>query len=478
MLDIKWIRANPELFKAAMIKRGDASLENPTNKAILQEAGNPTGPAEILNTLINNASRVVIDKLQPLEELDARRREMIAKVEALQAERNNVNKEIGRRKAAKEPCEDLFAGMKEMGNQAKELEKQLEEIDLALNNMLLTIPNVPNATTPVGRDESANVEVRRFGNPRKFDFQVKDHVDLGANLGILDFDRAAKLTGTRFSVLTGPGARLERALINFMLDTHTQKHGYREILPPFIVNAESMKGTGQLPKFEQDLFKLQGFDYYLIPTAEVPVTNLYANEILKESDLTIAFTAYTPCFRSEAGSYGRDTRGLIRQHQFDKVELVKFCKPEDSYNELEKLLDNAEEILRLLGLPYRVMALSTGDLGFSAAKTYDIEVWLPSQNTYREISSCSNFEDFQARRAGIRYKGSDARAKTAFVHTLNGSGLAVGRTWLAILENFQEEDGRVRIPEVLHPYMGGQTYLEPLNRPAPAKAAAEMTAAS
>lgn len=478
MLDIKWIRANPELFKAAMIKRGDASLENPTNKAILQEAGNPSEPAKILETLINNASRVVIDKLQPLEELDARRREMIAKVEALQAERNNVNKEIGRRKAAKEPCEDLFAGMKEMGNQAKELEKQLEEIDQALNNMLLTIPNVPNATTPVGRDESANVEVRRFGTPRKFDFQVKDHVDLGANLGILDFDRAAKLTGTRFSVLTGPGARLERALINFMLDTHTQKHGYREILPPFIVNAESMKGTGQLPKFEQDLFKLQGFDYYLIPTAEVPVTNLYANEILKESDLTIAFTAYTPCFRSEAGSYGRDTRGLIRQHQFDKVELVKFCKPEDSYNELEKLLDNAEEILRLLGLPYRVVALSTGDLGFSAAKTYDIEVWLPSQNTFREISSCSNFEDFQARRAGIRYKGSDAKAKTAFVHTLNGSGLAVGRTWLAILENFQEEDGRVRIPEVLRPYMGGQEYLEPLNRPAPAKAAAEMTAAS
>ena len=443
MLDIKWIRANPELFKAAMIKRGDASLENPTNKAILQEAGNPSEPAKILEILINNASRVVIDKLQPLEELDARRREMIAKVEALQAERNNVNKEIGRRKAAKEPCEDLFAGMKEMGNQAKELEKQLEEIDQALNNMLLTIPNVPNATTPVGRDESANVEVRRFGTPRKFDFQVKDHVDLGANLGILDFDRAAKLTGTRFSVLTGPGARLERALINFMLDTHTQKHGYREILPPFIVNAESMKGTGQLPKFEQDLFKLQGFDYYLIPTAEVPVTNLYANEILKESDLTIAFTAYTPCFRSEAGSYGRDTRGLIRQHQFDKVELVKFCKPEDSYNELEKLLDNAEEILRLLGLPYRVVALSTGDLGFSAAKTYDIEVWLPSQNTFREISSCSNFEDFQARRAGIRYKGSDAKAKTAFAHTLNGSGLAVGRTWLAILDNFQEEDGRV-----------------------------------
>ncbi len=462
MLDIKWIRANPDLFKAAMIKRGEASLENPVNKAILQEAGNPSEPARILEVLVSNASRVVIEKLQPLEELDARRRELIARVESLQAERNNVNKEIGRRKAAKEPCEDLFNGMKEVGNQIKELEKSLEEIDQSLNGMLLTIPNAPHSTTPVGRDESANVEVRRFGQPGVYQFPVKDHVDLGSNLGILDFDRAAKLTGARFSVLTGNGARLERALINFMLDTHTQKHGYREVLPPFIVNAESMKGTGQLPKFEQDLFKLQGFDYYLIPTAEVPVTNLFANEILKESDLTISLTAYTPCFRSEAGSYGRDTRGLIRQHQFDKVELVKFCRPEDSFNELEKLLDNAEEILRLLGLPFRVVALSSGDLGFSAAKTYDIEVWLPSQNTYREISSCSNFEDFQARRAGIRYKGSDAKAKTAYVHTLNGSGLAVGRTWLAILENFQDEGGRVCIPEVLRPYMGGMTHLEPV----------------
>ncbi len=454
MLDIKWIRANPELFKAAMIKRGDASLENPTNKAILQEAGNPTEPAKILETLINNASRVVIDKLQPLEELDARRREMIAKVEALQAERNNVNKEIGRRKAAKEPCEDLFAGMKEMGNQAKELEKQLEEIDLALNNMLLTIPNVPNATTPVGRDESANVEVRRFGTPRKFDFPVKDHVDLGANLGILDFDRAAKLTGTRFSVLTGPGARLERALINFMLDTHTQKHGYREILPPFIVNAESMKGTGQLPKFEQDLFKLQGFDYYLIPTAEVPVTNLYANEILKESDLTIAFTAYTPCFRSEAGSYGRDTRGLIRQHQFDKVEMVQIVEPSKSFEALESLTANAEKVLQLLGLPYRVLALCTGDMGFGATKTYDLEVWVPSQDKYREISSCSNCGDFQARRMQARYRNPET-GKPELVHTLNGSGLAVGRTLVAVLENYQQADGSIRVPDVLKPYMGG-----------------------
>jgi seryl-tRNA synthetase len=382
-------------------------------------------------------------------------------MEALQAERNNVNKEIARRKANKESAEELFAGMKEVGAQIKDLEKTVDELDQAVNEILLGIPNAPHSSTPLGCNESANVEIRKFGQPKQYDFAVKDHVDLGTALGILDLDRAAKLTGARFSVLTGAGARLERALIQFMLDTHTQKHGYREILPPFIVNASSMRGTGQLPKFEQDLFKLQGFDYYLIPTAEVPVTNLYAGEILKESDLTISYAAYTPCFRSEAGSYGRDTRGLIRQHQFDKVELVKFCRPEESYDELEKLLDNAEEILRLLQLPYRVVALSTGDLGFSAAKTYDIEVWLPSQNCYREISSCSNFEDFQARRAAIRYKGSEAKAKTAFVHTLNGSGLAVGRTWVAILENYQDENGRICIPEVLRPYMGGLTHIEP-----------------
>ena len=460
MLDIRWIRANPELFKAAMIRRGEASVDNPINKKILQEAGDPKEPGKILEALLDNAAEVYIEKLEPLENIDAQRREAIGRLEALQAERNTVNKEIGRRKANKEPAEELFAGMKEVGNQIKELEKTVDELDQAMNEKLLVIPNAPHHTTPLGCDETANLEVRKYGQPPKFEFTVKDHVDLGSELGILDFDRAAKLTGARFSVLTGSGARLERALINFMLDVHTQKHGYREILPPFIVNADSMRGTGQLPKFEQDLFKLQGFDYYLIPTAEVPVTNLYSGEILKESDLTISYVAYTPCFRSEAGSYGRDTRGLIRQHQFDKVELVKFCKPEDSYEELEKLLDNAEEILRLLKLPYRVVALSTGDLGFSAAKTYDIEVWLPSQNCYREISSCSNFEDFQARRASIRYKGSDAKAKTSLVHTLNGSGLAVGRTWLAIVENYQDESGRVRIPEVLLPYMGGLTHLE------------------
>jgi len=461
MLDIRWIRANPELFKAAMVKRGEASASHPTNQKILQAAGNPETPEKILEAFLANAAAVYIEKLEPLENLDVQRRGAIGKMEVLQAERNNVNKEIARRKAHKEPAEELFAGMKQVGAQIKELEKNVDDLDQAMNEILLGIPNTPHSSAPLGCNESANVEIRRFGKPGNYDFAVKDHVDLGTALGILDLDRAAKLTGARFSVLTGAGARLERALIQFMLDTHTQKHGYREILPPFIVNATSMRGTGQLPKFEQDLFKLQGYDYYLIPTAEVPVTNLYAGEILKESDLTISYAAYTPCFRSEAGSYGRDTRGLIRQHQFDKVELVKFCRPEDSYGELEKLLDNAEEILRLLQLPYRVVALSTGDLGFSAAKTYDIEVWLPSQNCYREISSCSNFEDFQARRASIRYKGGDAKAKTAFVHTLNGSGLAVGRTWVAILENYQDEKGRICIPEVLRPYMGGLTHLEP-----------------
>jgi len=460
MLDIKWIRTNPDLFKAAMIKRGEASAEHPTNKAILAEAGNDLSREKILEILLQNASRVVIEKLAPLEQFDAKRRELISRLESIQAERNTINKEIGRRKASKEPAEELFAGMKEMGVKAKELEKQLEEIDLELNEVLMTLPNIPGETTPVGCDESANVEVRRFKEPAEFNFAVKDHVDLGADLGILDFERATKLTGTRFSVLSGPGARMERALINFMLNTHTTKHGYKEVLTPFMVNANSLRGTGQLPKFEQDLFKIQGCDYYLIPTAEVPVTNLYAGEIIREADLPICYTAYTPCFRSEAGSYGRDTRGLIRQHQFDKVELVKFCKPETSYEELEKLLDNAEEILRLLGLPYRVVALSTGDLGFGAAKTYDIEVWLPSQNCYREISSCSNYEDFQSRRAAIRYKGTDAKAKTALVHTLNGSGLAVGRTWLAILENYQDEAGRIFIPEALQPYMGGLTHIE------------------
>ena len=460
MLDIKWIRSNPDLFKAAMIKRGLAAFDHPANKAILERNGNPEEPDKKLAILLENAKEAVVEKILPLEDLDKKRREMIAEVEKLQAEKNAANKEIGRKKAAKEPCEDLFAGMKQMSNKIKELDKALEEQENQFTDLLMNIPNAPHESVPLGFDEKANVEVKRWGTPKDYNFEVKDHVDLGANLGILDFDRAAKISGARFSILTGNGARLERAIMNFMLDTHTQKHGYREVEPPVIVNSSALKGTGQLPKFKEDLFKLEGYDYWLIPTAEVPVTNYYAQEILKESDLPIKLTAYTPCFRSEAGSYGKDTRGMIRQHQFDKVELVKFTKPEDSYKELELLRDDAEDILRLLGLPYRVVCLSTMDMGFSAAKTFDLEVWLPSQKMYREISSCSNFEDFQARRAGIRYKGSDSKAKTNLVHTLNGSGLAIGRTWLAILENYQDEGGRIYIPDVLQPYMGGMTHLE------------------
>ncbi len=460
MLDIKWIRSNPDLFKAAMIKRGLAAFDHPTNKAIIEKNGNPEEPVKKMAILLENAKEAVVEKILPLEDLDKKRREMIAEVEKLQAERNVANKEIARKKAAKEPCEDLFAGMKQMSNKIKELEKALEEQDSQFTDLLMNIPNAPHESVPLGFDDKSNVEVKKHGTPKEYNFEVKDHVDLGANLGILDFDRAAKISGARFSILTGNGARMERAIMNFMLDTHTQKHGYREVEPPVIVNSSALKGTGQLPKFKEDLFKLEGYDYWLIPTAEVPVTNYYAQEILKESDLPIKLTAYTPCFRSEAGSYGKDTRGMIRQHQFDKVELVKFTKPEDSYKELELLLDDAEDILRLLGLPYRVVCLSSMDMGFSAAKTFDIEVWLPSQKMYREISSCSNFEDFQARRAGIRYKGSDAKAKTNLVHTLNGSGLAIGRTWLAILENYQDEGGRIYIPDVLQPYMGGLTHLE------------------
>ena len=460
MLDIKWIRSNPELFKAAMIKRGLAAFDHPTNKAILEKNGNPEEPVKKMAILLEHASEAVVEKILPLEDLDKKRREMIAEVEKLQAERNTANKEIARKKAAKEPCEDLFAGMKQMSNKIKELEKALEEQDSQFTELLMNIPNAPHESVPLGFDDKSNVEVKKWGTPKDYGFEVKDHVDLGANLGILDFDRAAKISGARFSILTGNGARLERAIMNFMLDTHTQKHGYREVEPPVIVNSTALKGTGQLPKFKEDLFKLEGYDYWLIPTAEVPVTNYYAQEILKESDLPIKLTAYTPCFRSEAGSYGKDTRGMIRQHQFDKVELVKFTKPEESYKELELLRDDAEDILRLLGLPYRVVCLSTMDMGFSAAKTFDLEVWLPSQKMYREISSCSNFEDFQARRAGIRYKGSDSKSKTNLVHTLNGSGLAIGRTWLAILENYQDEGGRIYIPDVLQPYMGGMTHLE------------------
>jgi seryl-tRNA synthetase len=390
--------------------------------------------------------------------LDEKRRSTQQELEALRRKRNEVSEEIGRLKKAGKPAEDKVAEMRAEGDAVTALENAGREAEEAQRNILLMIPNLPHASVPDGKDEADNVEIRRWspqgGEPPKFSFEPKPHWDIAAYLDIIDFDRAAKIAGARFALYKGMGARLERALINFMLDLHTTEHGYLEVLPPFMVNKTSMTATGQLPKFEEELFKVENGTYYLIPTAEVPVTNIHQDEILPEERLPVLYTAYTPCFRREAGSYGKDTRGLIRQHQFNKVELVKFAKPGDSYDELEKLTRNAEEVLRRLGLAYRVIALCTGDLGFSAAKTYDIEVWLPAQNKYREISSCSNFEDFQARRGNIRYKPKGGK-KTEFVHTLNGSGLAVGRTVVAILENFQQPDGSVVIPEVLRPYMGG-----------------------
>jgi seryl-tRNA synthetase len=397
--------------------------------------------------------------LDNFTKLDGVRRSMIRERDELNAASNRLSKEVGAlmREGKKDEAETKKAESRAVAEKVKGIEAKLDEMENEFRAILTSVPNLPHESVPVGADESANLEVRRWGTPRDFaaeGFEPKDHVDLGVGLGILDQERATKMTGARFAVLSGLGAKLERALINFMLDLHTMEHGYRETLPPFIVNNDSLFGTGQLPKFEADLFKLQfERDYYLVPTAEVPLTNLHRDEILNEKDLTLSYTAYTPCFRSEAGSYGRDTRGLIRQHQFDKVELVKFTKPEDSYEALEKLTRDAETVLQRLGLPYRTVTLSTGDMGFSASKTYDIEVWLPSQKTYREISSCSNCEAFQARRAQIRFK-RDGKSKTEFVHTLNGSGLAVGRTWIAILENYQQADGSVIVPEVLTPYLG------------------------
>ncbi|MCP4714789.1 MAG: serine--tRNA ligase [Deltaproteobacteria bacterium] len=393
--------------------------------------------------------------LDQLLEIDRQRRTVLQELENLRAERNRATQEIAKlKKEKKEVDPSVFSTMKNVSGQIKGLEEQLKSIEQDSDSILMTIPNMPHATTPVGADESANTTVRTWGTPPDFDFSPREHFEIGEQLGILDFDRAAKITGSRFSLYKGPGALLERALINFMLDLHTREHGYTEILPPFMTNRRTMTGTGQLPKFEEDLFKIEGTDYFLIPTAEVPVTNIHQNEILNEDELPIFYTAHTPCFRSEAGSYGKDTKGLIRQHQFNKVELVKFTTPENSYAELEKLLQNAEEVLRRLGIHYRVVCLCTGDLGFSAAKTYDIEVWLPGQGVYREISSCSNFEDFQARRASIRYRQKEPK-KTGYVNTLNGSGLAVGRTVVAILENYQQHDGSVIIPEALRQYMGG-----------------------
>jgi len=391
--------------------------------------------------------------LAGFREPDSRRRELLQQSEELKALRNRVSDEISRIKD-KSQAQAQIAEMREVGGRIKVLDDELKGIEEGLEQFLLTMPNIPHPGVPIGASEADNVEVRKWGEPPAFPFTPKPHWEIGESLGILDFERGAKLTGARFTLYKGAGARLERALINFMLDLHTGRHNYVEMLPPFMVNRESMTATGQLPKFEEDLFRLEGTDYFLIPTAEVPVTNIHRGEILRGEDLPLCYTAYTPCFRKEAGSYGKDTRGLIRQHQFNKVELVKLSRPADSYRELEKLLSDAEEVLRLLGIPYRVIELCTGDLGFSAARTFDIEAWLPGQKTYREISSCSNFEDFQARRASIRFR-EDEKAKPEFVHTLNGSGLAVGRTVVAILENFQQSDGSVIIPEALHPYMGG-----------------------
>jgi len=390
--------------------------------------------------------------LDEFEQLDTERRKLIVETENLKHLRNKTNDEITALKKRKEDASAKIAEMKDVSARIKSLDEQLKECDEKLRALQLTIPNIPHASVPSGTDAAGNAEVRVVGEKPKFDFEPKAHWELGPTLGILDFDRAAKIAGARFSIYTGLGARLERALINFMLDVHTREHKYKEVIPPLMVNSASMQGTGQLPKFGADLFKVESTDYWLIPTAEVPVTNIHAGEILEGAQLPLYLTAYTPCFRSEAGSYGKDTRGLIRQHQFNKVELVKFTAPETSYDELEKLTKDAEVILKRLRLPYRTVALCTGDLGFSSAKTYDLEVWLPGQNAYREISSCSNFEDFQARRANIRFR-RDPKAKVEFVHTLNGSGLAVGRTWVAILENYQLADGSVIIPEALRPYM-------------------------
>ncbi|HTR44171.1 MAG TPA: serine--tRNA ligase [Thermodesulfovibrionales bacterium] len=383
--------------------------------------------------------------------LEEERRGLLKETEELRGRRNSVSEEIGRLKREQKDAAALLLEMRSVSDRIKELEEKLRVLDEKVREFLLNVPNIPHESVPRGKDENDNIEVRTWGTPGDFDFPPLNHWDIGEMLGIIDFDRASKISGARFSLMKGAGARLERALMNFMLDLNTSK-GYTEVFPPILVNRESMTGTGQLPKFEMELFRVAEPEFYLIPTAEVPVTNIHRDEILSEKDLPLFYTAYTPCFRREAGSYGKDTRGLIRQHQFNKVELVKFVKPEDSYDELEKLTADAEDILRQLGLPYRVISLCAGDLGFSSAKTYDLEVWLPGQQRYREISSCSNFEDFQARRASIRFK-REGKKGTEFVHTLNGSGLAIGRTVVAILENYQQKDGTVRIPEVLRQYM-------------------------
>ena len=409
-----------------------------------------TEPERIVEALKNRNNDLDIT---PAIELDKQRREILYTVEQMKAKQNEITKKIPAMKKAGENTDAVFAEMKELSNEIKELDNKVTAIDEELRNFMLRIPNIPNSTVPVGIDDSDNIEVRRWGEPKKVDFEQKAHWDIGTDLDILDFDRGAKIAGTRFTVYKGMGARLERAVIQYFLNTHSEQSGYTEIFPPYMVNRASMTGTGQLPKFEEDAFKVTNNGYFLIPTAEVPVTNLHRDEILDGDSLPIKYCAYSACFRAEAGSAGRDTRGLIRQHQFNKVELVKFADPEKSYEELESLTNDAEKLLQGLNIPYRVVTLSTGDLGFSSAKTYDIEVWMPSYNRYVEISSCSNFEDYQARRANIKFRRTP-KDKPEFVHTLNGSGLAVGRTVAAILENYQNADGSVTIPDALKCYMG------------------------
>ncbi|MCS1394295.1 MULTISPECIES: serine--tRNA ligase [Lysinibacillus] len=396
-----------------------------------------------------------LGNLDDFEDLDAKRRELIAKTEELKAERNKVSEQISVMKRNKENADEVIARMRQVGDEIKELDVQLNDVEERFKDMMMRLPNIPHESVPVGTTEDDNVEEYTWGDIPAFDFDIKAHWDLATDLKIVDFERGAKVTGSRFLFYRGLGARLERALMTFMMDLHAEEHGYEEMLPPVIVNRDSLTGTGQLPKFEEDVFKLEETDYFMIPTAEVPVTNFYRDEILPAEALPQGFAAYSACFRSEAGSAGRDTRGLIRQHQFNKVELVRFVKPEESYEQLELLTSHAEKVLQLLGLPYRKLKMCTADLGFTAAKKYDLEVWIPAQNMYREISSCSNFEDFQARRANIRFR-REPNAKPEYVHTLNGSGLAIGRTVAAILENYQQADGSVVIPEVLRPYMGGK----------------------
>lgn len=417
MLDIKMIRKYPEILDKVSLKKGKFNKE------------------EVIN-------------------LDTERRKLISEVETIKSEQNAKSKLIPVYKKDGKDTTILMNEMKQLSDDIKKKDQVVKEIDQQLSQLMYTLPNIPHSSVPIGNDENSNVEIHKHGEPKVFDFEPKPHWDIGQNLGILDFETAAKVTGARFTFYKGAGARLERALTNFMLDLHTTENGYTEVFPPFMVNRDSMTGTGQLPKFEEDSFRLKDFDYFLVPTAEVPVTNMYRDDILDYKVLPACYTAYTACFRSEAGSAGRDTRGLIRQHQFNKVEMVKFTSPETSYDELEKLTQNAEEILKRLELPYRRISLCTGDLGFSSAKTYDLEVWMPSYGRYVEISSCSNYEDFQARRANIRFR-RDAKSKLEYVHTLNGSGLAVGRTTATILETYQNEDGTVTVPKALRPYMGG-----------------------